>query len=153
MKPHNVSDTTKTIVRHIFEDVHSEPIDERRFLDKEHLRAKWSKFYNAVKDKAQQVSQALKGEVQDTKDMVSVFAKHFVNKVGVGDHNQQPTPQEVKAALQQLKQLPQFAALAATLLSPLPGTTLGYLYVAGVLERIAPDRVRLLPDKFSKHLK
>ena len=84
----------------------------------------------------------------ETTRMVKVFARHGTGKLKLTKAHRNPTPAELKEAVDQLKDIPRFLPFFVVVLVPLPGITEGYAITALTLERWLGDRMRLLPSQF-----
>lgn len=126
-------------------------MSEKTLFSRSELKTRWNKFTKRIKDMTKAVQQSVKGEWKETQNMFVVFAKEFKRLLGVNNPlTDQPTPDEVRRALQHLKSMPKFAVIATMFLSPLPGTGISYLLVASVLDTLTKGKVNLLPDKVRK---
>jgi hypothetical protein len=86
-------------------------------------------------------------EGMETTRMMQVFARHGTGKLRLTPSHRRPTPEEMKAALEQLKDIPRFLPFFVVVVVPLPGVTEGYALAAVTLERWLGDRFRLLPNR------
>lgn len=84
----------------------------------------------------------------ETTRMVKVFARHGRTKLRMIETHRSPTPEELKDAVEQLKDIPRFLPFFVVVIVPLPGITEGYAIVALTLERWLGHRMRLLPSQF-----
>jgi hypothetical protein len=89
----------------------------------------------------------------ETTQMVKVFARHGTGKLRLTPANRKPTPEEMRAAVEQLKDIPRFLPFFVIFVVPVPGLTEGYAVVALTLERWLGDRMKLLPSQFRHLLK
>ena len=89
----------------------------------------------------------------ETRQMVNVFVRHGSGKFGFKRTRSQPTPEEMGAAVEQLKDIPRFLPFFVIVVVPLPGVAEGYALVALTLERWLGQRIRLLPSQFSQILR
>ena len=92
-------------------------------------------------------------EGAETRHMLKVFARHGSGKFRFMRTRSQPTPEEMGAAVEQLKDIPRFLPFFVIVVVPLPGVVEGYALVALTLETMAGQRVRLLPSQFSQILR
>lgn len=83
----------------------------------------------------------------ETTRMMRVFARHGTGKLRLTPSHRRPTPEEMQAALEQLKDIPRFLPFFVVVVVPLPGVTEGYTLAAVTLERWLGDRFRLLPTR------
>lgn len=83
----------------------------------------------------------------ETTRMVRVFARHGRGKLKLIPAHRNPTPEEMQAAYQQLKDIPRFLPFFVIVVVPVPGVTEGYALAAMTLERWLGDRFSLLPSR------
>jgi hypothetical protein len=83
----------------------------------------------------------------ETSQMIRVFARHGSGKLRLRTKNV-PTEEELKAAVEQLKDIPRFLPFFMIVVVPVPGVTESYTLVAVTLERWLGQRIRLLPSQF-----
>jgi hypothetical protein len=84
----------------------------------------------------------------DTTRMLNVFRQYGTGKLRLTPAHRQPTPEELRVAVEQLKDIPRFLPFFVVVLVPVPGVTEGYALVAMTLERWLGDRCKLLPSRF-----
>jgi hypothetical protein len=84
----------------------------------------------------------------ETTRMVKVFLKHGRGKLRLVPSHRNPTPEQLKEAVEQLKDLPRFLPFFVVVVVPVPGITEGYAVVALTLERWLGDRMKILPSQF-----
>ncbi|HLP93363.1 MAG TPA: hypothetical protein VK168_04975 [Saprospiraceae bacterium] len=91
---------------------------------------------------------ALVMEGVETSRMVHVYARHGTGKLRIIPKHKKPTPEELKEASEQLKDLPRFLPFFVIVTVPVPGVTEGYALVAVTLEKWLGNKFRLLPSQF-----
>ncbi len=91
---------------------------------------------------------ALVMEGVETTRMVQVFVWQGTRKLGLTPAHHQPTPEQIKEAMDQLKDIPRFLPFFMVVIVPLPGVTEGYAIVAMTVEKWLGHKVRLLPSRF-----
>lgn len=91
---------------------------------------------------------ALVMEGVETSRMVHVYARHGTGKLRIIPKHKKPTPEELKEASEQLKDLPRFLPFFVVVAVPVPGVTEGYALVAVTLEKWLGNKFRLLPSQF-----
>lgn len=91
---------------------------------------------------------ALVMEGVETTQMLKVFARHGSGKLRLTPAHRHPTPEELRVAVEQLKDIPRFLPFFIVIVVPMPGVTEGYALVAVTMEKWLGDRVRLLPSRF-----
>lgn len=83
----------------------------------------------------------------ETRQMVKTFVRQGRGKIIKSSSKQGPTPEELKQARDQLKDLPKFLPFFMCIVVPLPGVTEGYVVLAVTLESWLGHRVSLLPSQ------
>lgn len=91
---------------------------------------------------------ALVMEGVETTQMIRTFARHGGGKLRLTPAHHHPTPEELREALEQLKDIPRFLPFFVVIVVPVPGVTEGYALAAVTLEKWLGQRVRLLPSRF-----
>ena len=89
----------------------------------------------------------------ETTKMLHTFARHGSGKLRLTPAHRHPTPEELREAVEQLKDIPRFLPFFVIVVVPVPGVTEGYALAAVTLEKWLGDRVSLLPSQFRKALK
>ena len=89
----------------------------------------------------------------ETTRMVRVFARLGTGKLRLTAAHRKPTPEQMKEAIEQLKDIPRFLPFFVVVVVPVPGIAEGYAVVALTLERWLGDRMKLLPSQFRHLLK
>ncbi|MFN0214257.1 MAG: hypothetical protein ACKVT2_08375 [Saprospiraceae bacterium] len=87
----------------------------------------------------------------ETTRMVKVFAKHGTGKLRITAAHRNPTPEELREAVEQLKDVPRFLPFFVVIAVPVPGMVEGYALVALTMERWLGDRMKFLPSRV-RHL-
>ncbi|MBV6443735.1 MAG: hypothetical protein DYG98_00870 [Haliscomenobacteraceae bacterium CHB4] len=91
---------------------------------------------------------ALVMEGVETTRMINVFARHGSGKLRLTPAHRHPTPEELRTAVEQLKDIPRFLPFFVVVVVPLPGVTESYALVAMTLEKWLGHKIRLLPSQF-----
>lgn len=91
---------------------------------------------------------ALVMEGKETTQMLKTFARHGSGKLRLIPAHRHPTPEELREAVAQLKDIPRFLPFFVILVVPVPGVTEGYAVVAVTLEKWLGQKIRLLPSQF-----
>lgn len=91
---------------------------------------------------------ALVMEGKETTQMLKVFARHGSGKLRLTPAHRHPTPEELRTAVEQLKDIPRFLPFFVIIVVPLPGVTEGYALAAVTLEKWLGQKIRLLPSQF-----
>lgn len=88
-------------------------------------------------------------ESKDIKDMSHTFSILLMEKLNIKHRHDIPTPEEVKEAIKQLKDVPKIMPFCALLLMPIPFGLTSYTLIAFILHKISGGQVNILPDKFN----
>lgn len=96
---------------------------------------------------------ALVMEGKETTQMLRTFARHGSGKLRLTPAHRHPTPEELRAAVEQLKDIPRFLPFFVIVVVPVPGVTEGYAIAAVTLEKWLGQKIRLLPSQFQKTLR
>lgn len=118
--------------------------------------SKFRSFKNFLKHKAKEtkavsknIIHAFKQEGNETKNMMLVFNRHLRKKLNLKNRKDTPSPEELKEALTQLKDIPKLLPFAAVMLAaPIPGTTALYTVFAYYLNKKTDGKINILPDSF-----
>jgi hypothetical protein len=86
----------------------------------------------------------------ETKQMLHTFARQGKGVILFSTQSERPTPEEMKKAYAQLKDLPRMLPFFILVVMPAPGVTEGYAILAITLEKWLGHRFRLLPNQFRK---
>jgi len=89
----------------------------------------------------------------ETTQMVKVFARQGTGKLRITPAHRNPTPEELRQAVEQLKDIPRFLPFFVIVVVPVPGMAEGYALMALTMERWLGDRTKLLPSRFRHLLK
>lgn len=111
---------------------------------------KFKEVYAFVKSESMGIYGGFKGEVEDNSEMISTFYHQLRYKLNIENREDIPTEEEMKKAIEQLKDIPKFTAIASTFLLPIPGATIGYIYLVRGIEKLTNNKIDLLPDNFKK---
>jgi len=84
----------------------------------------------------------------ETSRMVNIFLRHGRGKLRLVPSHRNPTPEQLKEAVEQLKDIPRFLPFFIVVVVPVPGITEGYAVVALTLERWLGDKMKILPSQF-----
>jgi hypothetical protein len=88
-------------------------------------------------------------EGKDFKDMLNTFSILLMEKLNIKHRKDIPTPEEVKEALKQLKDVPKIMPFVALLLMPIPGVLTSYTLISFLLYKLSGGQINMLPDKFN----
>lgn len=86
----------------------------------------------------------------ETKNMVRTFVKQGKGQLLLSKESEPPTEQEIREALEQLKDLPKFLPFFVFITVPVPGVTEGYVLLAITLEKYLGEKFSLLPSHFKQ---
>lgn len=96
---------------------------------------------------------AAKLEAVETKDMAVTFGRLLAAKLHLNKNGEIPNEQEIKDAINQLKDIPKFIPFFSMVFLPVPGITEAYIFLAFTLERLSGGSISLLPSQISKVVK
>ena len=80
--------------------------------------------------------------------MLHTYVRHGSGKLKLTPAHLHPTPEELKVAGEQLKDVPRSLVFIVVFLSPIPGFVGGYAIAAVAAERLMGGRIKLLPTRF-----
>lgn len=89
-------------------------------------------------------------EAVETRDMANTFGKILAAKLRLSKNRQLPDEEEIKEAINQLKDLPKFLPFFTVVFLPVPGITEAYIFLAVTLEKLSKGTISLLPSQISK---
>ena len=107
----------------------------------------------AMADNFKSLAYATKMEYVETVDMARIFGKALKYHLQMGEEPQMPSEVEIRAAFDQLKDIPKFLPFFSVMFLPVPGITELYILMAYSVERFTGNSVRLLPSQFSEVVK
>jgi hypothetical protein len=81
----------------------------------------------------------------ETKNMVRTFVKQGKGHLLLSKESEPPTEEEIRQAMEQLKDLPKFLPFFIFIAVPMPGVTESYVLLAVSLEKWLGQKVSLLP--------
>ena len=100
-----------------------------------------------------QVLWAFLVEGKETKDMLRIFLREGRGRLLVSFKSRNPSPEELKTAVEQLKDIPRFLPFFIVIVVPVPGVTESYTLLAVTLEKWLGHKFRLLPSAISKAIR
>jgi hypothetical protein len=124
-------------------------LNERVKLE-ESLLDDFKRVFSDAMRKIKSLGIGFKQEGRETVEMLDTFYNLLANKLNLKNRDTPPSKEEIDAALKQLKEIPSLAPIAIIfLLIPIPAASLGYIYIAGILQNALGDKVKIpfLPDK------
>lgn len=84
----------------------------------------------------------------ETRNMVRTFVKQGKGQLLLTKQESAPTEDEIRRAVEQLKDLPRFLPFIVMVSMPVPGVTEGYVLLAVSIEKWLGQKVSLLPSSF-----
>jgi hypothetical protein len=84
----------------------------------------------------------------ETKNMVRTFVKQGKGQLLLSKESAPPTEEEIREAMEQLKDLPKFLPFFVFIAMPIPGVTESYVLLAVSIEKWLGERFSLLPSHF-----
>lgn len=84
----------------------------------------------------------------ETRDMLKTFVKHGRGQLLLSKESEPPTEEEIRQAIDQLKDLPRFLPFIVFVTVPVPGITESYVLLAVTLEKWLGEKFSLLPSSF-----
>jgi hypothetical protein len=84
----------------------------------------------------------------ETKEMMATFARKGKGRLLYRSSASEPTPEEMKKAIDQLKDIPRFLPFFMFVVVPAPGVTEGYVLLAMSVEKWLGQKFSLLPSHF-----
>lgn len=87
-------------------------------------------------------------ESMETKQMLHTYARYGRGKLLFFTKTNEPSPEELQQAREQLKDIPRFLPFFVVIAVPAPGVTEGYALLAITLEKWLGHRISLLPSHF-----
>lgn len=109
--------------------------------------------FREIKKLPRRMLWAMVMEGVETTRMVKVFARHGTGKLRITPAHRNPTPEELREAVEQLKDIPRLLPFFVIVLVPVPGITEGYALIALTMERWFGKRMKFLPSQFRHILK
>lgn len=82
----------------------------------------------------------------ETKNMVRTFVKQGKGHLLLSKESEPPTEEEIRQAMEQLKDLPKFLPFFIFIAVPMPGVTQSYVLLAVSLEKWLGQKFSLLPS-------
>jgi hypothetical protein len=84
----------------------------------------------------------------ETKNMVRTFVKQGKGQILLSKQSEPPTEEEIREAMEQLKDLPKFLPFFIFIAVPMPGVTESYVLLAVSVEKWLGLKFSLLPSHF-----
>lgn len=106
--------------------------------------------YKRAKEAAIRVLKAFRNESRETVEMMKVFNYQFRKKLNLDTRGDAPSEDEIRNALEQLKDIPKLAPYAVILLSsPIPFSSTMYTGAAIYIKKATGGFINLLPSSFN----
>ncbi|KGE87482.1 MAG: TerB family tellurite resistance protein [Phaeodactylibacter xiamenensis] len=103
--------------------------------------------WEAVAENTLKLGRAAKMEAVETREMAITLSRLLRRKFRPHGDTPLPSEQEIKAAIEQLKDLPRFLPFFSLIFMPVPGITELYIVTALSLERFSKGKISLLPSQ------
>lgn len=107
-------------------------------------------IWEAVAENTLKLSRAAKMEAVETREMAVTLSRLLRRKFRPNGDTPLPSEQEIKAAMEQLKDLPRFLPFFSLIFMPVPGITELYIVTALSLERFSKGKISLLPSQLRR---
>ena len=106
--------------------------------------------WEAVAQNTLKLSKAAKMEAIETKEMAITLSRLLRRRLNANSSAPLPDEAEIKAAIEQLKDIPRFLPFFSLVFMPVPGITELYIVTALSLERFSSGKISLLPSQLRK---
>lgn len=107
----------------------------------------------AVYENMVKLSHAARMEAVETRDMAIVFGKILRSRLGINGQKELPSEEEIRAAIEQLKDIPKFLPFFSFIFMPVPGITEMYILLAFSIERLSGGNISLLPSQVRRAMR
>lgn len=107
----------------------------------------------ALYENMMKLSHAARMEAMETRDMAVVFGRILSRRLGISGQQELPSEEEIKAAIEQLKDIPKFLPFFSFIFMPVPGITEMYILLAFSLEKLSKGTISLLPSQVRKAIR
>lgn len=104
-------------------------------------------IWNALAENTLKLGRAAKMEAVETRDMAVTLSRLLQRRFRPNSDTPIPNEAEIKAAMEQLKDLPRFLPFFSLMFMPVPGITELYILTALGLERYSQGKISLLPSQ------
>ena len=130
--------------KHLY--TYEEYIMESKFHDFKESTYKKAKD---IKNLSKNIVSAFKQEGKETTSMFKIFNRQLRKKLNLKNRSDNPTPEEIKEALSQLRDIPKLAPYALIMLAaPIPGSSALYTVFAYYLNKKSNGKLNILPSSF-----
>lgn len=107
----------------------------------------------AIYENMMKLGHAARMEAVETRDMAIVFGRILGRKIGINGKDELPSEEEIRAAIEQLKDIPKFLPFFSFIFLPVPGITEMYILLAFSLEKLSGGALSLLPSQVRKAIR
>ena len=107
----------------------------------------------ALYENMMKLSHAARMEAVETRDMAVVFGKILRRRLGINGKQELPSEEEIKAAIEQLKDIPKFLPFFSFIFMHVPGITEMYILLAFSIERLSGGNISLLPSQVRRAMR
>ena len=137
--------------QYLIERYYSSYSNKKSFFQrlKEHRLA--MKFARKTKKALSKTMDATSEEAQETKEMAKLFFKLLESKLDLSNRKEPPTPEEVKVAIEQLKDVGRFSVFATV--SILPAGGIGLIGLEILARKMGVKNFTFVPSAFRKNWK
>ena len=106
--------------------------------------------WEAIAENTLKLGRAAKMEAVETRDMAVTLSRLLHRRFRPNNNTPLPDENEIKAAIEQLKDLPRFLPFLSLMFMPVPGITELYIVTALSLERFSRGKISLLPSQLRR---
>ncbi|MEQ8704468.1 MAG: hypothetical protein RIC19_11140 [Phaeodactylibacter sp.] len=106
--------------------------------------------WDAVAENTLKLGRAARMEAVETRDMALTLSRLLHRRFRPNSKTPIPDEAEIKAAMEQLKDLPRFLPFFSLIFMPVPGITELYIITALSLERFSRGKISLLPSQLRR---
>lgn len=107
----------------------------------------------AIYENMMKLGHAARMEAVETRDMAVVFGRVLGRRLGLNGQQELPSEEEIRAAIEQLKDIPKFLPFFSFIFMPVPGITEMYILLAFSLEKLSGGTISLLPSQVRKAMR
>lgn len=106
--------------------------------------------WEAIAENTLKLGRAARMEAVETRDMAVTLSRLLHRRFRPNSDTPLPDENEIKAAIEQLKDLPRFLPFLSLMFMPVPGITEIYIVTALSLERFSRGKISLLPSQLRR---
>ncbi len=104
----------------------------------------------AVFENMLKLGHAARMEAVETRNMAFTFGRLLAAKLRLNGQRELPSEEEIREAIEQLKDIPRFLPFFSLVFMPVPGITEMYIVLALSLEKLSGGAISLLPSQIRK---